>query len=81
MALCQGQHVGASGDEGLLVGQADVLSSFDGGAGGLQPSTADDACRQTQEEAGDTRSRGRCSSSVPGSSAGDSVSPGSLAHM
>ena len=48
MALSQGEHVRASGDEGLLVGQADVLSSLDGGAGGLQPSTADDACRRAK---------------------------------
>ena len=52
MALCQGQHVRASGNEGLLVGQADVLSSLDGGACGLQSSTADNACRLTKEEVG-----------------------------
>ena len=50
MALCQGQHVRASGNEGLLVGQADVLSSLNGSAGGLQPGTADDACRRAKEE-------------------------------
>ena len=50
VALWEGQDVRASSNEGLLVGQADVLSSLDGGTGGLQSSTANDAYRGTQEE-------------------------------
>lgn len=39
---CQGHDGGSTGDERLLVGEADVLASLDGGDGRGQPRAADD---------------------------------------
>ena len=48
MLLREWEDVWPPRDEGLLIGQADVLARLDGGAGRLQARAPDDACTVSQ---------------------------------